>query len=93
MVNRLTILLTNLCRGVLALTFVFSGYVKAIDPLGSQYKFQDYLDALSLGDSVPSWLLLVAAVLLATFEFSLGICMLLAIRRKLSAFLSLSLCQ
>ena len=89
MVNRLTILLTNLCRGVLALTFVFSGYVKAIDPLGSQYKFQDYLDALSLGDSVPSWLLLVAAVLLAAFEFSLGICMLLAIRRKLSAFLSL----
>ena len=71
------------------MTFVFSGYVKAIDPLGSQYKFQDYLDALSLGDSVPSWLLLVAAVLLAAFEFSLGICMLLAIRRKLSAFLSL----
>ena len=28
----------NLCRFAVALTFIFSGYVKAIDPLGTQYK-------------------------------------------------------
>ena len=38
--------LVNFCRLVLGVAFVFSGYVKAIDPLGSQYKIQDYLAAL-----------------------------------------------
>ncbi|MBQ4445312.1 MAG: hypothetical protein II910_03560, partial [Prevotella sp.] len=38
-------LIVNLCRFVVALTFIFSGYVKAIDPLGTQYKIQDYLTA------------------------------------------------
>jgi triosephosphate isomerase len=36
----------NICRFVVALTFIFSGYVKAIDPLGTQYKISDYLQAV-----------------------------------------------
>ena len=38
-------IITTVCRFVLAVVFIFSGFVKAIDPLGTQYKIQDYLDA------------------------------------------------
>ena len=65
-------------------TLVVSGFVKAIDPLGSQYKFQDYLAAMGLSNTAFEWLTLIAAVLLSTFELTLGVCLLLAIARRLS---------
>ena len=79
----------NLCRLLLALTFIFSGFVKAIDPLGTQYKIQDYLTAMGLGRLVPDFLTLSASVLLSTTEFILGICLLFAIRRRLVSKISL----
>ena len=80
--NRLKTIVTNICRAVLAVTFIFSGYVKAIDPLGTQYKIRDYLTALSIGDYVPDWLTLGSSVALASLEFALGIFILFAIRRR-----------
>lgn len=80
--NRLKTIATNICRAVLAVTFIFSGYVKAIDPLGTQYKIRDYLTALSIGDYVPAWLTLGSSVALAALEFALGIFILFAIRRR-----------
>ncbi len=80
--NRLKTIATNICRAVLAVTFIFSGYVKAIDPLGTQYKIRDYLTALSIGDYVPDWLTLGSSVALAVLEFALGIFILFAIRRR-----------
>ena len=68
---------------ILALTFILSGFVKAVDPLGTQYKIHDYLTAMGLGYLAPDMLSLLAAVLLATVEFILGICLLFAIRRRL----------
>jgi uncharacterized membrane protein YphA (DoxX/SURF4 family) len=79
----------NVARLVLGGTFVFSGYVKAVDPLGTQYKMQDYLQALGLAQYVPDWLTLSSAVALAALEFSLGIFMLFAIRRRLVSKLML----
>ena len=67
----------------MAVTFIFSGFVKAIDPLGTQYKVVDYLNALHIGWLVPGWATLGMSVLLATVEFSLGILLLFAIRRRL----------
>jgi triosephosphate isomerase len=72
----------NVCRFLLALTFVFSGYVKAIDPTGTKYKIEDYLAAVGLGGILPDYVTIAMAVLLAGLEFSLGIFMLLAIRRR-----------
>lgn len=75
-------ILTNLCRMVLAVVCIFSGYVKAIDPLGTQYKIQDYLGALHLEGTLPDWLTLAASVGLSALEFCMGILLLFAIRRR-----------
>ncbi|MBR1548671.1 MAG: triose-phosphate isomerase [Prevotella sp.] len=79
----------NISRIVLAVTFVLSGFVKAVDPLGSQYKIADYARAMGLGGYVPDIVALVAAVLLSALEFGLGICLLFAIRRRLASRLVL----
>ena len=81
----------NIGRLLMAATFIFSGYVKAIDPLGTQYKLADYLQAMGLGGLLPEWTLLVGAVLLAALEFSLGIFLLFAIRRHLVSKIVLAL--
>ena len=78
-----TALLVNVCRLVVALTFIFSGYVKAIDPLGTQYKLQDYLEAWQLAAYVPDDVTLLASVALGGAEFCLGVLLLFAIRRRL----------
>lgn len=75
-------ILTNVCRLLLSATFILSGYVKAIDPLGTQYKIKDYLEALSLYGVFPDWLTLTASVTLSAAEFSLGILLLFAIQRR-----------
>ena len=64
------------------MTFIFSGFVKAIDPMGTQYKIQDYFAALELADLMPDWLALTASVGLSALEFCLGILLLFAINRR-----------
>ena len=76
-------ILVNMVRLLLALTFILSGFVKAVDPLGTQYKINDYLGALHLHELVPDFATLSASVLLSAAEFVIGICLLFAIRRRL----------
>ena len=83
MSQRLLKMTVNLCRIIVALTFIFSGFVKAIDPIGLQYKLQDYLGAVGIPGFLPDWLLLIMAVLLAAVEFCMGIFLLFAIQRRL----------
>ncbi len=81
--SRLNSILVNICRLLLAITFIFSGFVKAIDPLGSQYKIGDYLTALGMAGKIPEWVQLILSISLSGAEFTLGILLLLAIRRRL----------
>jgi uncharacterized membrane protein YphA (DoxX/SURF4 family) len=64
--------------------FIFSGFVKGIDPMGSTYKFIDYFEAFHLGflNSVAFPL----AILLSTGELVIGINLLLGIRMKITSY-------
>ena len=81
----------NIARLILAIVLILSGFVKAVDPLGTQYKIHDYLQAVELAQYVPDVATLGAAVLLSAIEFGLGICLLFAIRRRLVTMLTLVL--
>lgn len=81
---------TNVITWVMRLlvggTFIFSGFVKAIDPWGTIYKFDDYLAAMSL-DIWPN-LVLVGAFALCAAEFLCGVFLLLGCFRRSVAILA-----
>lgn len=74
-------------RILLGLVFVFSGFVKAVDPLGSTYKIQDYLTAMGLDFFAP--IALAVGIGLAAFEFILGVCLLLGTNLKTTSILTI----
>ena len=78
---RLIGILTTVCRFVLAVVFIFSGFVKAIDPLGTQYKIQDYIDAFGWAGVFPDFVPFLASALLGMLEFCLGVYLFFGIRR------------
>lgn len=82
-VNSHASLITWIVRIIVGVTFTPSGFVKAIDPWGTLYKFDDYLAALSL--TVWPNLELVGVFLLNASEFLLGVCLLLGCFRRTSA--------
>ena len=88
--QKLRITVVNVCRFVLAVTFIFSGYVKAIDPLGTLYKLKDYAAAMSLNGLLPDWVLVGVAIALGALEFALGVFMLFAVRRHVVSRITLA---
>ena len=85
--NRILWLLVIASRLIVGATFIFSGFVKAIDPTGSAIKFEEYFSVLGIGFLSP--LSLFFGVVLAAFEFLLGINTLLGSYRKLTSWLVL----
>ena len=88
--NKSAHIIGSVVRTLLALTFLFSGFVKAVDPLGTVYKIEDYLKAFGgfFTDLLP--LAGIAAVCLIGIEWLLGVCMLANIRTNITAWLSLA---
>lgn len=66
--------LRNISRLIIGIIFIFSGLAKAIDPLGSTYKFIDYFEAFGMEWMVPAALFF--AVLLSSLEFLIGFALL-----------------
>ena len=66
--------------------FIFSGFVKAIDPWGTLYKFQEYLSVI--GWSIWPNLVLVGVFSLCTFEFLIGIFLFLGSFRRSAPILA-----
>lgn len=84
--DRIKTATAEICRIIIGSTFTFSGFVKAIDPVGFGYKINEYIAAFGMhsfhsGD--------IIAVALTTIEFALGISILLGTYRKHSTLLSL----
>lgn len=79
--HRAILACTAVCRFVLAVVFIFSGFVKAVDPLGTQYKIQDYMVAFGWDGYFPDMLALGGSMLLAILEFCLGVYLFFGIRR------------
>ena len=69
-----------LSRLIVGMVFIFSGFVKAVDPLGSAYKFADYFTAFGL--DFLDMLALPMGIFLSAFELVLGFNLLLGYRRK-----------
>ena len=80
-------LLRLFCRYLLGLLFIFSGFVKAIDPWGSAYKFSDYFHAFEL--SFLDAISLPLAIFLAAFEFVLGIVLIVGLQKRRAYWLLL----
>lgn len=75
------------CRILLGVVFIFSGFVKAVDPVGFSIKIGDYL--LAFGLEKLQWLSMMASINIISIEFMLGICVLLGVYRKYASFLTL----
>ncbi len=80
----------SVARSLLALVFLFSGFVKAIDPLGTTYKIEDYLKAFGGFFTELMPLAEAAAVCLIGVEIVLGLCMLLNVRTSVTCWLTLT---
>lgn len=81
----------NLCRFVLAAVFIFSGFIKANDPQGFQYKLAEYVTALDMASWSSDFILSVCGMLLSTVEFVVGVYLLFGINRRLTSWIVLLL--
>src|ERR1700709_465249 len=79
----------NLARFIVGVLFIFSGLVKADDPLGLSYKMQEFFEVWHF-----HWLdnyTLAFSVLMIVFEIVAGVAILLGWRMKLFSWLLLIL--
>ncbi|SMO41121.1 hypothetical protein SAMN06265379_101607 [Saccharicrinis carchari] len=74
-------------RIIVGAVFVFSGFVKAVDPVGSAIKFSDYLG--SFGMEAVIGVAMPAAFVISALEFLTGLHLLIGIRIKTSSTLAL----
>lgn len=81
--------LVVILRLLVGAVFVYSGFVKAIDPWGSYYKFCEYFLAFGMGPL--EWLALFLAFAVASVEMVLGVCLLLGAFRRGTVVLLLSM--
>ena len=81
---KIILLLSRIFAG---LVFVFSGFVKAIDPTGFAIKFEEYFLAFNLDFLVP--VALPLAVVLSAAELMIGLNLLTRVGMKFTAWLLL----
>ena len=79
-INKYIVLVSRILVGI---TFIFSGFVKAVDPVGSQIKIGEYLSVYGMDWLIP--MALIAGIVLCTLEFVLGASLLFGAKPRLVA--------
>ncbi|MGY0425892.1 MAG: BT_3928 family protein [Polaribacter sp.] len=79
-------ILVQIARILVGALFIFSGFVKLVDPIGSQYKFEEYFSksVLNLEFLIPY--ALPFAILLIIAEILLGVMILIGYKPKLTVW-------
>src|SRR4051812_46231784 len=87
----------NISRVLVGLLFIFSGLVKAIDPLGLSYKMQEFFEAWQSSGYLPSlmnvlhgWSLWFSLIMI-TLEVAAGVALLIGYKPKLTSWILLLL--
>ncbi|MGY8910304.1 MAG: BT_3928 family protein [Flavobacteriales bacterium] len=82
--NKTTNIVVQIARIIVGALFIFSGFVKLVDPIGSQYKFEEYFSegVLNLEFLIPY--ALPFAIFLIIAEIVLGVALLVGWRAKLT---------
>jgi len=79
-------ILIQIARVIIGITFIFSGFVKMVDPLGTSYKLQEYLSADVLNMESLIHYALPLAVFLIFIEFFLGVLVLIGYFPKITVW-------
>lgn len=80
-------ILQNICRILSGLIFFLSGFLKALDPVGSAIKIEEYLGAFHL--QFLDFLSLPAAIIMCCTEFVIGIAFLKGMKMRLFSLIAL----
>lgn len=81
--------LNVIARWFVGLVFLYSSFVKGVDPMGTMFKVQEYMTAWSIGNITFDWALPMAGVLsvaLICAEFIIGILLIFNAYRRLAAW-------
>lgn len=88
--NTLNWTLNVVARWVVGCVFLFSAFVKGVDPLGTSFKITEYMTAWSVGSLTFEWAVPMATTIsfvLIIVEFSVGVMLVTGSFRRFSAWL------
>ncbi|QCX53854.1 BT_3928 family protein [Elizabethkingia sp. JS20170427COW] len=82
----------NVLRLLLAIIFIISGFVKAVDPVGFSFKLEEYFSPAVFNLPFLEQFALPLSIAIVAVEFLLGVFLLLKIRTKKTLYLLLAIC-
>lgn len=83
---QITFILVQIARVLVGALFIFSGFVKLVDPIGSQYKFEEYFSegVLNMEFLIP--FALIFSIVLIVAEILLGVMILIGYKPKFTVW-------